>query len=250
MIILTIDTDWAPQAAVEDVLTRVQALGLKHTVFFSEPPTMALGPQVELGCHPDFLGSHTPPKAPKHDEAIMAPPQTGRGAEPQGVIEQDESAIIKGYRQAFPTASAIRTHRFFWHSDLSRLFVGHDFLNDSSLILPFHPGLCGFTVGKLRRWPVWSSDHLHLARKLPLNRLEMPNFNAPGLKIFCFHVAYLYLNSSSLAGFNMINHQITEKHKSYQNHKCGVWNLFELLAEKIYKKGQGVWLGELPLKQF
>lgn len=41
MIILTIDTDWAPEEATRAVLARVMALGIKCTVFF---------PPVKLGC--------------------------------------------------------------------------------------------------------------------------------------------------------------------------------------------------------
>lgn len=237
MIILTIDTDWAPLEATREVLEKVRALNIKTTVFFSTPSPIQPWPLLEVGCHPDLsrrqgLNLEAAPLA-------LADP-----AQDQAVTE-DEKNILGEYRQAFPKATALRTHRFYWHSDLPRLITGHGFAHDSSLILPYHPGLKGFKVGRLTRWPVWASDHLHLARKLPLDRLALPNWSEPGLKIFCFHVAYLYLNSASLGDFNMIDQTLADQ-KSRPSAAPGVWNLFEMLAEEIYKKSEGHWLSEIP----
>lgn len=254
MIILTIDTDWAPEEATRAVLARVMALGIKCTVFFSTgqagglfadgpgpPPSWAL---LEEGCHPD-LSRRLP--ACGHDRPGGRDDPFGMASleEDQGV-DRDEARILGAYRQAFPQARAVRTHRFYWHSDLSRNMAANGFVHDSSLIMPFHPGLTGFRVGRLRRWPVWSSDHLHLARRLPLNRLEMPNLDKPGLKIFCFHVAYLYLNASSLDDFNMIRQRLgAGGEEAGRSEGPGVWNLFEMLAERIYKRSKGWWLADL-----
>ncbi len=241
MIILTIDTDWAPVEAVAEVLTKVKALGVKCTVFFSAPSPVEPWPELEMACHPDL--SRRVALGQSQGEALsMATP------EHDAAVNDAESSIIGSYRTAFPTAGAIRTHRFYWHSDLSRLLATHGFAHDSSLIMPYHPGLCGFQVGKLKRWPVWASDHLHLARRLPLDRLAMPNWSAPGLKIFCFHVAYLYLNAASLNDFNLIENRFSADHLSSIDWQApGVWRLFEMLAEEINRHSAGGhWLSEIP----
>lgn len=254
MIILTIDTDWAPEAATEAVLAKVRGLGVKHTVFFSSPhpENGASGPAessplLEAGCHPDLSR-----RLPLCGQGRVMP---GEHREPlamaslahDGGVDRAEGLILDDYRRAFPEAGAVRTHRFYWHSDLARNLAAHGFVHDSSLILPYHPHLMGFKSGRLHRWPVWASDHLHLARRLPLDRLQMPNLDRPGLKIFCFHVAYLHLNIASLDDFNMIGQRLS-------GGACpdpgpagpGVWTLFEMLAEKVYKHSRGWWLRDLP----
>lgn len=240
MIILTIDTDWAPDWATAAVLEKVRSLGIKVTVFFSTPSPVELWPQLEQGCHPDL--SRRQPL----DCERQYPPLAPAGHRHDLAVEEAEADILAYYRAAFPLAGALRTHRFYWHSDLSRLLSRQGFSHDSSLILPFQPHLKGFKVGRLRRWPVWSSDHLHLARGLPLDRLDMPNWKEPGLKIFCFHVAYLYLNASSLSEFNMI-HQGLEQAGSTAaiGGRRGVWNLFEELSGELARRGPGHWLSEL-----
>ena len=220
MIILTIDTDWAPDWATKAVLEKVKSLGLKVTVFFSTANPLSPWPLLECGVHPDLSLAQ---------EA---------GA---------EEKMLTAFKEMEPQALALRTHRFFWHSDLPKKILQAGFTLDSSLTLPYHPHLEPFKVGKLWRFPVWSSDHLHLARKLPCQKLEMPNFNQPGLKIFCFHVAYLYLNCATLKDFNMIGEGLTNEEAAHVNKQtAGVWQLFELLAEKIYKEnGTGFWLSDL-----
>ncbi|MDR1921692.1 MAG: hypothetical protein LBS31_08130 [Candidatus Adiutrix sp.] len=238
MIILTIDTDWAPDEATAEVLRRVRELEIKVTTFFSTPAPVDYWPELEVGCHPDL--SRRGPASP-------AGGLEAAGMEHLALAEQAEEAVIRDYRAAFPTALAVRTHRFHWHSDLPRLFTRHGFCHDSSLILPYHPGLKGFKTGRLTRWPVWASDHLHLARRLPCDRLEMPHWREPGLKIFCFHVAYLYLNTSSLKNFNMITSgRPSGGLRSSKTEVPGVWDLFKLLAARIKSQGRGCWLSETP----
>ncbi len=239
MIILTIDTDWAPEHATRAVLEKVRALGVKCTVFFSTPSPAAYWPELEPGCHPD-LSRRQPGHVPPAESRLPAPSR-----EHDLAVEKAEEAMLMACKAANPLAGAVRTHRFYWHSDLSRLMLRAGFAHDSSMILPYHPGLQAFKVGKLTRWPVWASDHLHLARRLPFDRLEMPNWSAPGLKIFCFHVAYLYLNVHSLADFNMIQKGLADEEPPPDKGLPGVWNLFEMLANEILKSSKGFFLSEL-----
>ncbi|MDR0881956.1 MAG: hypothetical protein LBP55_05380 [Candidatus Adiutrix sp.] len=241
MIILTIDTDWAPEEATGAVLEKVRALGVKVTVFFSTPSavTEAPWPLLEIGCHPD-LSRRQGQSQPDGGLAMAT-------LADDAAVDAAESGILSDYRSAFPRARAIRTHRFYWHSDLSRNLVKNGFVHDSSMIMPFHPGLQGFKVGKLTRWPVWSSDHLHLARHLPLDRLALPNLESPGLKIFCFHVAYLHLNVASLSEFNMVKTRLADgRGREPVASGPGVWDLFEKLAARVLEESPGRWLSEIP----
>ena len=246
MIILTIDTDWAPEEATCAVLEKVKALGIKCTVFFSTPSPLPYWPLLEMGCHPDLSRRRPVCEEGRPVESDGRPFNMAAWEEDQGV-DRDEARILDAYRQAMPEAEAVRTHRFYWHSDLSRNMAARGFKHDSSLILPYHPDLKGFRVGRLCRWPVWASDHLHLARRLPLDRLEMPYLKSPGLKIFCFHVAYLHLNAASLEDFNMIQQRLAPGESPAPGPAGpGVWNLFEMLAEKIAAKSSGWWLRDIP----
>ncbi len=239
MIILTIDTDWAPEAATRAVLEKIRALGIKTTVFFSTPSPVPPWPLLEVGCHPD-LSRRRPPAGDEGPGLGMAT------LDHDAAVDAAEGTILADYRAAFPGARAVRTHRFYWHSDLSRNLAGHGFIHDSSLILPYHPHLKGFRVGRLHRWPVWASDHLHLARRLPLDRPRLPHWNEPGLKIFCFHVAYLHLNAASLEDFNMIKTRLDGEERPPAGHRPGIWNFFETLAEKVYRESGGHWLSDIP----
>ena len=238
MIVLTIDTDWAPEPAIMAVLERVRALGLKVTVFFSRPSPAPPWPLLEIGAHPDLSRRHVP--ADGGDSLAMATPEHD-----QGVLEA-EAGILGAYRAALPEAEAVRTHRFYWHSDLSRVMARAGFLHDSSMILPHHPGIMGFKVGRLTRWPVWSSDQLILARRYPLDRLEMPGLDLPGLKIFCFHVTYLYLNARSLAEFDMVKTRLGEADKPAARAGPGIWDIFKRLAERAGRETGGLWFKDIP----
>jgi hypothetical protein len=238
MIILTIDTDWAPEAATRAVLDRVRALDLKVTVFFSTPGPAPSWPLLEIGAHPDLSRRHVP--ADGGGPLAMATVEHD-----QGVLAA-EAGILGRYRAALPGVEAVRTHRFYWHSDLSRVMAWAGFSHDSSMILPYQPGIMGFKVGRLTRWPVWASDHLHLVRRFPLDRLEMPYLDRPGLKIFCFHVAYLYLNARSLADFDMVKARLGEEEAPVRRSGPGIWDLFEMLAERARQETGGLWLKDIP----
>lgn len=238
MIVLTIDTDWAPDHAVKAVLDKVRALGVKVTVFFSTPSPVEYWPNLEVGCHPDLSQRET--------SFAEEGPLAAASTEHSQAVALDEARLLADCRAAIPGAEAVRTHRFYWHSDLPRLLTRQGFQHDSSMIMPFHPGLLGFKTGKLYRWPCWSSDQLHLARKLPFDRLEMPHWRDRGLKIFCFHVTYLYLNTHSLADFNMVRAWLPEGAAPPRSGAPGVWDLFELLANETLKTGStGRFLREL-----
>ncbi|KXS56183.1 MAG: hypothetical protein AMR96_04275 [Candidatus Adiutrix intracellularis] len=242
MIILTIDTDWAPAGPTRIILEKVRALGIKTTVFFSTPSPLPSWPLLETGAHPDL--------------SRRCVPDDGGGPLSMATLKHDadvlsaESQILQDYRTALPEAEAVRTHRFYWHSDLARVMGRTGFTHDSSLIIPYHPGLMGFKTGRLYRWPVWASDHLHLMRRFPLNRLALPYLDSPGLKIFCFHITYLYLNAQNLEDFNMIKTRLNNDHEPMKRAGPGIWNLFEMLAEKIYKTSEGSWLRDLPASHF
>ena len=238
MIVLTIDTDWAPEKATSAVLAKVRALGLKVTVFFSRPGPVPPWPLLEIGAHPDLSRRHVP-------EDGGGPLDMAALEHDQGVLRA-EGEILGSYRAALPEAEAVRTHRFYWHSDLSRVMSRAGFRHDSSMILPYQPGLMGFRVGRLTRWPVWASDHLHLARNFPLDRLDLPYLDRPGLKIFCFHVTYLYLNARSLADFNMVEARLGEGQRPAPRPGPGIWDLFERLAERAGQESGGLWLRDIP----
>ncbi|MDR1395790.1 MAG: hypothetical protein LBK52_06455 [Deltaproteobacteria bacterium] len=242
MILLTIDTDWAPDEATAWVLEKVRSLGIKTTVFFSSPSPVEYWPLLEAGAHPDLSRRHVP------DDG--GGPMSMAAVEHDRNVQKTEGEILETFKNNIPQAACVRTHRFYWHSDLARVMARSGFLHDSSLILPYMPGIRGFKVGRLSRWPVWASDHLHLMRRFPLDRLEMPYFSEPGLKIFCFHVTYLYLNARSLDDFNMIRSRLGQEKGAFKPLSgAGIWTLFELLAEKIARSSQGLWLSDLPASQ-
>lgn len=164
---LSFDTDWVPPFVLEHALMPTVERGLRATVFCTG--AYALPPGMEAALHPNLMPDSTQGRDP---ESIMA-----------GLLDQ------------VPGAVGVRTHRMYWHGGLYGLFARHGMAYDSSMLLPFQPGLRPSAHNDIVRLPVWWSEAAHRHRGLPLHRFAPPGLDQPGLKVLLFHPIHIYLNS-------------------------------------------------------
>lgn len=177
---LTLDVDWAPLAAVAQVVDSLVSRGLPATWFITDDgPSLACirqAPRQELGLHPNFL------------------PGSSHGAEPEAVMQRLWAWA--------PEAVAVRAHCVHhngalldgWAAD-GRLLV------ESNTYLPGHPGLqpslYRIPEGRLWRIPfVWADDHV--LRSQGMTGLEdLPMAGQPGWSVLAFHPIHLALNAKN-----------------------------------------------------
>ncbi len=175
MICLTFDTDWAPQSVVEQVLESVLARNLSATVFATTPLDLPDDPRLEVALHPNLMADST-----------------------QG---KDEKDILDNLQAWFPNALGLRTHRLYWRQGLAEELARRGLVYDASLFFPFKSHLAPVRGDGLVRFPGWWSDNLHMSHGFPFTKVEITNFQEPGLKIFAFHPMHILWNSTSPQGY-------------------------------------------------
>lgn len=188
-ILLTLDTDWAPDFAIDgaaDVLIekKVKATWL---ITHSSPAVNRLKnhPHLfELGIHPNFLPSST------HGRTI------------------DE--VLRHCLKIVPDAVSMRAHSLFTSTPiLSRVIETTDIQTDLSLFLPhahyLQPVKFWWKKQSLIRIPFFFEDDFEMESDNPRWQIAqiLPRVFA-GLKIFNFHPIHIYLNSSDLVNYERL----------------------------------------------
>jgi hypothetical protein len=214
MIVLTFDTDWAPQFVIDEVMAILREAGVKATFFYTSSYWGTDDPLFERAIHPNFMSGST-----------------------QGASEDE---ILRRLKTWYPDAVGSRSHRLYWHSGLAGRLSNVGILYDSSLILPFHQNLEPFEIQGMTRFPFWWSDPLHLARDLPFSCLQLPNVDRPGLKVFNFHPIHIYLNTSDLGNFSETMKKVQpfiettpDVLSNFREQECGIRTMFVDVLEYV-----------------
>lgn len=209
-VIITMDTDWAPDFVVQSVLQALALKRLNATVFCTDSMNIDFFENIEYGIHPNFMGDST-----------------------QG---HSEDEILQHLLNLYPEAKGIRTHRLYYHSGLNTKFLDHGLKYDSSIFLPFHPHIQSVKTGIIR-FPYFWSDNIHICENMRFDILKIPNFDSPGLKIFDFHPIHIYLNTNDMNYYRRILSEIgslrecsEKKLKKYINPGHGTGTFFDLLC--------------------
>lgn len=171
-VILTADTDWAPDFAIEEIIDRVGEHGHKISIFATHPSeTLASVPDfVEVGIHPDLTMRHN-----------------------QLPFEEVFSRL-KGW---YPEAVGMRSHRDFFGNNVGDLAIENGLIYDVS-VLQWNLPLCQahLDYNGMARFPYFWEDGIHLDMKFPLDWDEI-RLDAPGLKVLNVHPILIYLNCES-----------------------------------------------------
>jgi hypothetical protein len=214
MIVLTFDMDWAPEWMMTEILAKLSVFGIKTTVFATGPLDIKEDDNVEVAIHPNFMNGTT------------------QGRSVDEILDK-----LLGW---FPGARGARTHCLYWYTNLGHALRDRGLLYDSSVLLPFHPHLEPVRIGTFTRIPYWWEENMFLDTGLSLDRLEMPGFDKPGLKIFDFHPIHVYLNTGSMNDYYRVTEKLApmeerapKEFERYINGGVGIGTFFDLLCNHV-----------------
>lgn len=169
MLILTLDTNWAPQFVIDHALAILDEYDIPATFFCTSPYIFPPSPIIEQALYPNLMPDST-----------------------QGVTEKE---CLYAMRSLYPDAVGIRTHRLYWHGLLPGLFKNVGMRYDSSLFLPLQSHLCPYFEDKVIRYPIWWTDFFHMQSGFCTHFSSTPGLDEPGMKVLLFHPLYIYLNT-------------------------------------------------------
>jgi hypothetical protein len=227
-IVLTLDTDWAPDFIIDFVAAELAVRGVRATWFVTHASPaidrLRSRPELfELGIHPNFMSGST------------------HGDEPR--------AVLNHCMEIVPEAVSMRTHGLLQSTNLFEQVLAHTPIRaDVSLFLPYAPHLRPLEYhwrGRaLTRVPFFWEDDFEMERARP--RWELSHLLAvgDGLKVFDFHPVHVYLNSAGLDSYQALKRAIPRLQEVSQaeaapfvNRGAGTRALFTELIEHLAAAG-------------
>jgi hypothetical protein len=195
-VVITFDTDWAPDFAIEKTADLLIESNVKATWFLTHDSKairklFEYSDLFELGIHPNFMPGST-----------------------QGNSYHN---VITYLLHLVPHAKAIRTHAMFYSAPLSRMFaVDYGLQTDSSIFLAGMPHIIPqqifYDKTSLIRMPYfWSDDGEMSIMQAPSFEFNSRKFNKPGLKILDFHPIHVLLNSNNMTSYNLLKKKVNIK---------------------------------------
>ena len=186
LICLTVDVEWAHPEVLADLTRAFDERGLRATLFCTHPNIPA--GNHERALHPNFR---------KHGDTMgLLSRQHGDFAtwnEPQ-IYD-----FVVGHTKSFcAEAVGVRTHSLFYDRDLLPIYRAHALRYDSSVFLPFMPGIapvhreCG-----ILELPIFYMDHIDIVDRMTDFRVASLRLDRPGLKVFDFHPNIVFINARS-----------------------------------------------------
>ena len=187
-ILITFDTDWAPDWIIDDVADMLIESKVRATWFVTNDgaATRALRkePLFEVGLHPNFLSGST------------------HGITPESVMTHLKAIV--------PEAVSVRSHSLCQAEPWLRLMAERfGIANDCSIHLPLQAGVAphvirlGEAVPPLLRLPHVFQDNMYMFIARPWS-LEQLWFTSSGLKVFCFHPIHVVMNACTMAEYERV----------------------------------------------
>lgn len=226
--VITIDTDWAPDFAIMQVIELLVKKNIKATWFVTHQSSVldVLKDHkeiFEIGIHPNFFANST-----------------------QG---KNNKEVIEKLLTFVPEAKSIRTHSLFQSLNLLD-FISHNYPQitiDSSLLMKKSPFLTPHSLyfhsgGMMTRFPIFWQDDIESSEKIPTWNLEEPVYHTKGLKVFNFHPIHLWINTFNINQYLKLKNEIPDINNSKQktldkfvNKENGALRFFEQLLNHISK---------------
>jgi hypothetical protein len=186
--ILTLDTDWAPDFAIDMAAQMLIDASVKSTWFVTHwsPAIQRLAARAdlfELGIHPNFL------------------PNSSHG--------HNTKEVLRHCYDLLPAGKSMRSHALMQSTPIFQQVAADKKITiDSSIYMPRVEGLRAFKVRlhghEITRLPIFWEDDLETEQSVPAWRLSQISLSQPGLKIFDFHPIHLVLNTSNLEAYSQI----------------------------------------------
>jgi polysaccharide deactylase WbmS-like protein len=172
---ITLDVDWAPEAAIAAAADALERCAVKATFFATHPSEVLRSLNrtlFEVGLHPNFNEARTD-------------------------LEQPLAAL----KDLYPQARGARSHSLFVSSHILGLYRRHGLRYEANVFLDGHPHLRPvIRFADLVSIPFNWSDDKHLERSRPF-RVDALGLDRPGLKVFNFHPIHVFVNTSSEAHY-------------------------------------------------
>lgn len=230
-VVLTLDTDWAPDFVIDSVAELLIAHAVRATWFVThESP--AIGrlkqePQLfELGIHPNFLPGSTHGDTP--------------------------AAVLRHCMALVPEAVSVRTHGLVQSALLLEEILNRTGIKvDVSLLLQHTPYLrpveYQWQGRTLLRIPYYWQDGFEMQRSAPCWRLPPLLEVGDGLKVFDFHPIHVYLNSAKVGPYEALKQSVArlseatpDEVNAYVQHGEGTQTLFLELIEHLASSGHSL----------
>lgn len=185
--VLTIDTDWAPDCAIEAVTDMLLKKKTKATWFITHdsPSIRRLFKHddiFEFGLHPNFL--------------------------PESTQGKNENEVMEYLRAILPDSRILRTHTLYQSSRLLAFLTDKFNIEiDVSIFLPSTARITPHTIrfngskNELLRMPYFWEDDVEMCAVSRSWDITDHRYHVPGLKIFDFHPMYVYLNSDTMKDY-------------------------------------------------
>lgn len=215
--VLTFDTDWAPDYAIDYVVKKLEKWNIRATWFVTHDSQVIQklknNSLFEVGIHPNFRENSTQGKS------------------------VDE--VLRNMKKIAPNAKSTRMHGLLQSTDILLKLNQYDIENDVSILLDHQSFLRPYYSNyyQITRIPYFWEDDLEMLSHRDWEDVEK-YFSLTGLKIFDFHPIHIFLNSSTmetyekikLNGYPKIDESQLLKHR---NEDVGVDTFFEKFLEKL-----------------
>jgi len=225
---LTLDVDWAPDFMIDAAAAALLEREVRATWFVTHasPAIERLRERpdlFELGMHPNFLAG------------------SSHGATPAEVVSHCSRLV--------PEARAVRTHCLMQSTPLHDELLRRSAVEvDVSLFLPHAHGVAPVVQwspeGRLLRIPYVWQDNMEMYSPHPVWDAAAV-LDAPGLRVFDFHPAHVWLNSRSFEPYERMKSEVPlaalsqEQAAPFRNAGTGAMTAFLDLADRLARDHGG-----------
>lgn len=170
-VIVTVDTEWCPDAVIADTVDLLDEYGVSSTLFSTHADGVDAD-RHERALHPNFLAADT-----------------------------SEGEALDTVATAYPAATGLRAHAMYVHSPLRSRYGEHDLEYESNYAAYLVDDLEPFWMfGEVVQLPVYFMDDTWL--RLRDDPEALPSVDAlttgPGLRVLDFHPIHVYLNTPDI----------------------------------------------------
>jgi len=211
MFVISIDSDWAIQQLLDDVVDILNSYKIKGTFFLTNEINFANFKEHELAIHPNFEGT------------------------------TDFENILKKTISFLPSkkTKGTRSHKLYYNGNLPIYYKKLGIEYDSNYILPNYDNPHPFYIPKtsILEIPFFFGDDSLFTENSDFS-LDSIDLKDSGVKVFMFHPIHIFLNSRTSDDYEKIKPKYTnyEYLKSNQNsEKNGIRTFFTNLLDFIEK---------------
>lgn len=232
---ITLDTDWAPDAAIAQCAKMLVDAKVRATWFVTHESAAIAAlrdhPELfEIGIHPNFL------------------PGSSHGATPD--------AVLNSCMRMVPDAISMRTHALVQSTPLLDSVLQKTPIRcDASLLLSYashvEPIEYQWKGTTLLRIPYVWEDDIEMMRDCP-RWSTTEALAGRGLRVFAFHPIHVALNSPDFVRYEMLKAAVkplsrasSEDMRPFVNPALGARTAFLALVEKLSKEGGGLLMRDI-----